>query len=123
MRPFRIEDLLWLEKFVKEQGQWENLLRALSHGVYASVIAEEAIGVIWKDECHGYVIGGLTNLPHIKSAVVLAKNLVDAAVKTGMNLHTHDKEGTLGRKLFRRLGFIQDGDALWLAVPVKEKEI
>ena len=122
MRAFRIEDLLWLEKFVKEQGEWENLLRALSLGVSAWVIEGEAIGVVWLDQ-HGYVIGGLTNLPHIKSAVAIAKSLVDAAIKMGVNLHTHDKEGTLGRKLFYRLGFIQDGDALWLSVPVKEKEI
>ena len=113
MRPFQVSDLEWIEPFASEQGQVAELLGALAHATLVIVEPGEAIGVLWQD-IHGTVIGGLTNLPHVKSATKVWKYLVGYATQHGLSLHTHDPAGTFGRKLAERGGFTEDGDAMWL---------
>ena len=105
VRPFKLTDLLWLERIAKEQGEWPELLRGLEGAILAVVEEPYAVAALYLDS-HGVGLAALAGKEGIKQMIRIADHLKEQMVAKHVPIHGHWTPGTWQEKVAVRRGFL-----------------
>ena len=119
IRPFKTADLKWIKPMAQEYGEWDGVCEMLSaameptHFSAIRVVEPFAIAAVWND-FHGFALAGLAGKAGIKSLIRLGTDLIAAADKAEIDLHSHCTDPkTWQHKLFvDTYNFRLNGDVL-----------
>ncbi len=115
MRYLTVEDLEWLTPMADRYGEAPAMLAALQTLILGWVIPGKALVCLY-NEPDGIRAAGLTDPTGIRACVALGRALLAYWKDHGSHpvYAKVDAGDTWQPRFFRQLGFVPDGDRLWL---------